>query len=478
MGLAYRIFAVLWTVAVTYDFAVRTMTRDTEPLLVTCAAVLVLLRPSSTIRLVALSLAQLWFALDQAPGRTMVHWYFNALVHLSIVGAWLHLAVKQRTLAVDGGALYEAFRGPAMLIALTALTLAGFSKLNSSYLDPSSSCATVLWLIQVEYLPWLPSQGVFRQFPIWGSIVCELLGPGLLAFRRTRPAGIALLGGFFFFIGINPVNWLYEFAGPTLLCSLLVVGEPAWTSAWRWLSGSPVGTLVRAAGPFRKPLVLTLLLALAWLAVMGDLAEHRLLRRQLARVSWVVGEPLLVGSLLLAVLRQPWFERARLGALLGAGPRWLLAVFALFLASESLPYVGIKHTTTFTMAGNTRFEDGFRNHLVLPEVPDLYWNRGVQVVNSSNDRYLQKQARRRTVMNFLTLASHLHRKPDSQATIRLRGEVETIGRAGDDPRFAEPPPLWRWLKYPPSSTTPEVGCSHRRTLDKIRKKKAKRRNAG
>lgn len=474
-AVAYRVFAVLWAVALLYDGAVRTMTRDPHNLLVTVAALAVLHRPRATWRLALLCGAWVLLVLDTPVRKLMIHWYFDGAVSLAVLLAWVHVAVRDGVRDVQPAAFLAALRPAVMLIGISALTYAGFAKLNTAFLDPELSCGAVLYLIQKEHMPLLPGGDVALLGAIWGTVLCEIGGPLLLLFRRTRPVALVLLGGFFFFIGLNPVNHLYEFAAPVLTCCLLALGEGPIAAAWRRVADGPgrwVGGLLR---PLGAPALVAALAGFAWLAVAGDSKGTRPLRQEFARWTWLIGEPAVIGALLWATIRMPWVEQPRFRVLASGGPRWLLVLPLLFVLHEATPYAGLRHRTTFTMAANLRTVDGFSNHVLVRSAPDLYWNRRVEVLASDNDEYLQKQARRRTIMSFLSFADHMARNPDSHARIAVRGVEEEIPRAADDARFSRRPPLAELLRFRPDGRGERLGCSHRRKLDKLRRSKKKKK---
>lgn len=467
-SVAWRVFAVLWAISLLYDGAVRTMTHDPHQLLVTIAAVAALLKPGAPWRLALAAAAQLLLVADTPPKRMMIHWYFNGAVNVAILLGWLSCALRARSPRVDPAAALRAVRPAAMLVGLSALTFAGFSKINRSFLDPELSCGAVLYLIQAESWSFLPDTEWAKRSAIWGTLLAEIGGPLLLCFRRTRPLALILLGGFFFTIGANPVNHLYEFAGPVLTACLLALGARPTAAAWRAVASSPLRWIPELLRPLRVPLLLAALAGFAWLSIEGDSKGTRPLRQDLARWTWLLGEPALIASLLWATLRTPG---ASLRTLAASGPRWLLLLPLIFVLHEATPYAGMRHRISFTMAGNLRTLDGYGNHLLIRQVPDLYWNRRVEIVGSDNDDWLKKHARRRSIMTFFSFADHMARHPDSEARILIRGEPESIPRAGDDPRFARRPPLAEWFRFRPDGRGSRLDCSHRRKLDTLRKAK-------
>lgn len=363
---AAHVFVVCWAITLLYDVAVRWMVRDVATVAVSGAALAVLLRPSSGPRLALLLLAQLGLVASRLPGRLLVHWTFEALI-----GAILLLGLASAWRRGVGHSSAEAVRTvarPLRLFAACALLLAGVAKLNTSFLDVNRSCASALVAFQIEVLPGSLRDGLLlRRLAIAGTLLCEIGGPVLLLTRRFRPVGAILVTSILFGIGINPGNELFEFTA--------AIGTPLLLFASVGTLEFIADTVARGATAVRTVLVpqrlrrLTpwlLLLALAGLGWLGDTHEWRPWRRQLLRVTWDLGVPLLA-VLLIAKRRGRQSAAADSGALLqGRPPRVAWALLAAFLLWEMQPYVGRVQRPNFTMASGFESSGEATNHLTTP----------------------------------------------------------------------------------------------------------------
>jgi len=353
------VFVVCWSIALLFDVAVRWMARDVATVALSCAAMAVLLRPSSGRRLAVMLIAQLALVCSRLPDRLLVHWYFEALVGVVVL---VGVASAHARGSTGSAAAVKVVASPLRAIAVAALLLAGVAKLNTSFLDVNRSCASALVAHQLAVIPGSLRDGLaLRWFAIGGTLVCEILGPLLLVWARTRWVGAVLVSGVLYGIGVNPGNELFEFTaaiGSPLLLFMSVGTLDGIASEWR-----RAGRRVRATmAPERlqrlvPAMVIAVLVAVAW---VGDGHEWRPWRRQLCRLVWDFGVPLLLA---LAVVRRGRGSRA---VLRSRAPRFAWVVLALFLLWEAQPYGGRFHRPNFTMASGFRVAEGRTNHLVTP----------------------------------------------------------------------------------------------------------------
>ncbi|GEM_PF-3384230 len=429
-------FASLWAVCVLYSFMVRSMADRLDALLVVAAVGIVLARPSSSVRVLLLAVAQVAFVAIQLDRRhPLGHQYFVATVHLVYIGAWVACAARDRRVPGPSAVLL-AFAPSARVVVLLALFAAGFGKLNAAFVDPSASCGVALYLHQREVAPMLMPDAAWAR---WTAIVLPILGELgvalMLPFRRLRRPGLLLLFVFFFFVGVNPVNHLYEFAGPVVVTALLFVPLG--------LEPSPPARLQALGEPARLVGIAVGLGLLAWL---GDTEAGHPWRLGLGRASWVVGLPLVAAWVLLRP--AAWREAEEAAPRRGSGPRALLLIPLLFLLNETLPYLGFERPPSFTMASMVSVKRGAENHLLLTAVPPLDGNRVVHVRESS-DRWLSKLAGQNRPIVFLRLRDHLAQHPEASVRFEVDGRTHHVERAGDDPRFVRRPLLAHVVKPRP-----------------------------
>ncbi len=429
--LRYRVFAVLWAICLLFDLSNRGTIDTPAQAAATLGALWVLLRPRSTAAL-GLTCAAYVVNIATHPGADFlfVHWCFDALVCTVVVVAWVDRAIRAGRPWVDGAALLGALSPAARALVWIAIGAAGFAKLNEAFLDPALSCGSALYLAQARapgFRAVLPDATWARRFAIGLTLAAELGVPLAVLSRRARPVAIGLATIFFALLSINPINHLYEFACPMLALLFLFTADPiplavAARIGRHGVAWSRAGRVAAAAW-------------VIWIVASGAGEPAWLARAASCRVLLGVGLPALLAAYLWHL--PPHTERHTARALLGGGAAvaWL-APLAL-LANEASPYLGFPHQPSFTMASDLRTLHGASNHLLI-HPPSLPGNATVEIV-SSNDRFLRAIAREDARTGWYTLRWVLSRHPHVRARLRVDGgPVETIERAGDDARFAEP----------------------------------------
>lgn len=242
---------------------------------------------------------------------------------------------------------------------------AGFHKLNSAFIDPSSSCATAFLseFLRVYQLQWVPRPDAAMTAVPWVIIVWELLGGVLLLFRRTQlpmlvfswsmHAGLSMLVffdfssmAFAFFAAFVPASYWRAWTdhrsarlGPVALDRLglyllLTIG-----------AGVGAGIMILITG------------SLSWYDRVQGLA----LNAGFAVLVWPI-----VRTLLGRGGVRDW---SGVPAWTASAPAWgaVLPVFLLLWASQ--PYLGLRTTGAFTMFSNLITEGPRSNHLLLGSNP-------------------------------------------------------------------------------------------------------------
>lgn len=309
------------------------------------------------------------------------------------------------------------------MATLVTLGFAGFHKLNHDFLDPATSCATLLGerLVERWSLPGAPG-------PV-GVLLAEALAPVLLVlYPRLGALWLLALAA-----GLGHVG---PYAFNALLAALsLAFLPPAAAEAWRarspwWLLGWLVG--VAAAGLASAHLHIDTPDFLWW--------------------PYLLFEAVLVGVTLLVILSRGTGEswgrpRRRTHPWLpgGAALRWLCISATLVLTFQGLaPYLGLRYRLAFAMLSNLRVDDARWNSLVVPSWVRVRDDRHVHVlavtgldgkpINLSSARvrllrpgvYSPQEFRRRLVETRL-------RRVQGDLLVRHRGELREFHRFTIDP---------------------------------------------
>jgi hypothetical protein len=236
---------------------------------------------------------------------------------------------------------------------VVAYGFAAFAKLNTAFLDPEVSCATLLlgslrtaWMGDASLSPTTAGGAIGL------TLLIELSVPLLLISRRTRVIGIVLATLFHGALALDPARHFYDFSAVVLVgvvCFLPSGAMQHWSEVYlrpRALAAAVRGALVVVS------VVLTVLLGLQ-------------------RVSFV--EVWLVALLLLAALSSSvtwtaiWWRADHSASPVSApGLRILTAIpVAIALVVGASPYLELRNVTAWNMYSNLRTADGDTNHLLL-----------------------------------------------------------------------------------------------------------------
>ena len=482
------LFFRVWAFVVFCDRAVRgTSDAGWSVAIVVCAALL-MLRPGSVTRIALLSAVHLAWYLRGYAERADIHWHIAGMMHLTcllaIGAAWLRVQRPPRL-----SDLHPAVAPVARWLFAIGLMSAGFAKLNNGFFNPEVSCAVALLEFQRTNFPfWLiPNVPITQWVAMVSTVLAELGAPLLLLFRPTRTAGYAVALGLCLVIGLNPVAYLFEFAGEFLAMSIFFA-SPARIAAG-------LDALAPVRGLLAQGLLAQGLLAQGLLAPL-----RRIARFSAGGSAYLLGRPVrglavgLLGLLGLGVLVFGWgsfdFRIVRLevcravyvvglglyAVVLGIGtvmvrarePRlqvlptpWFVAVVPLiFLGGEVCTYIGLKHIPTMTMAANNATSTAWSNHLLVNPVPAFEFNRVVRIKQSSDKRLKAGQE-----MVWLRFSDWIARHP--RATVDyvvagVPGHAEgALEGSRADARFVRS--IWPGLLRLDSQVFPRRSpdCSHR-----------------
>ncbi len=285
-----------------------------------------------------------------------------------------------------------------------------FHKINSSFIDPASSCAMALWVQMPGWLNWL--QGPLIQYSaIYGTFLIESLLVVLLFVPRLRHIGIACGMVFHLLLALSgyamyaPFSFLSVFLHLCFLspeASRRVIHSREWGAFERFLR-RPAGLSV-----------LAMLLAMAYLGAWSG---------RYADVTYVC--LVAIAPLLYCVLRYGRDANVALAAQFFVSPRrWLFLVVVLFFFNCITPYLGLKTAQSMNMFANLRLEAGQSNHLLIRGVgPFSYLDDVVEVVESSGSSRFDYVRREGLGLVYYSLLDELERRPGARVSFNRNGEL-------------------------------------------------------
>jgi len=345
--------AIVFSITASPDWfaALVTQPANLSPIHVALPALafLVVLRPSTPWLLgllAATQLAHVADALPQVPNHRLV----LAFVDLALLAALLR--------PPRGGDVVDGLMPPVRVIAVSLYGFAFFAKLNTDFLDPSSSCAAQFYGNVVTWWPMLPDGPAVRAAAVFGTLVVEGALAVTLCVRRARP--VAVLGGllFHFLLALDATKVFLNFSAVMFVCLASFLPRPFWDELGEVLERRPALRVALGTG--------LLAIALSGLLAAADWPARSPVYVWVRQVVWSVYALSFIGY----VFRWSVWSYRPERPLPWPGPA-AIVVIALVWLNGSSPYLGLKTRTTFDMYSNLRLEADRSNHLIVPRSADL-----------------------------------------------------------------------------------------------------------
>lgn len=302
-------------------------------------------------------------------------------------------------------------------ILLGFYSFAAFAKLNTGFLDPSTSCG-VFYANQslASYgLPTFPDDSLLATLSIAGPVMTELSVPVLLAFGRTRRIGVLLALGFHTIISLDFDQHFYDFTAALVMLLCLFLPESTLS-----------GLEARAA---RYSRVRTLAVVASVIVVVASLLPPSVpaivIVRLLAFGVWV---PFAVW-LIMRVARDGISPSPLPLRLVGAGA-WLIV--GAVVANGLTPYLEVKTATGFNMYANLVTVAGVTNHVIVPRTAHLSQVQDdLLLVVDTKDPDLMQYSKDGYLIPERNLRDYLARHPSVSVLVRdENGERTLDGRDG------------------------------------------------
>ena len=452
------IFALHWAAVLVHQADEGRFATVGLDVVLNVAAIAVLVRPTSLVRLGALCAVQLLGAAIAFPYVTN-HLLLMTAVDGMILCALVVRFSAPRDASDDARAgVVAAIAPPARAALVLVYAFGAFAKLNADFLDPDLSCAPALLGRIRGLLPALPMPG--ERTAIWATVGVEVALPLLLLGRRTWRAGIALGGALHLLLALAG---LFEFAAVGLaLYTLYLPADLALrVPLARTLPSTRRGGSLVVIGvaatvcyalmhSWRLEAVARVLPALAASSPSG----------RLAGLLWLPLGAGSLGALVRLVQARPDAHASPRGGP-AAAAAW--AVTLLVALNGLAPYVGLKTEASYTMFSNLRTEGGLWNHLILPVDVRIFalQNDLVRPLDAS-DAWLRARARAGERLVFLGFHHYASRRPELRVRYERAGEVREVERVALDPLLSRPVPylLRKLLWFKPVPSDGRNACQH------------------
>lgn len=374
------------------------------------AGLWLMFKPSSVGRFmfaVVLSLADSWIAMPVRSNSTML----TFLTVLFIIIAFAGLVWKHRSVKLDGGEIFDRFAPGGRLALLTMYFFGIFQKINHGFLDPETSCATLM-MTHFTYLPLsFTTHPVVQHIAIHGTFAVEGLILILLIKPSWRYAGVIIGLAFHLMLSLNDFQYFQPFTMMAFLLHFLFLDRDV-LNRWR---ASTLGVFFTSNAKWRTGIV-TL-----WASGWGIFV-----------LSWQMGWGISpYWSWLPFALFILWFvvsfgrpKKLETDHHFFLSQNWLITILAtVFFIQCFSPYVGFKTQQTVNMFSSLRTEGGISNHLIFQKpIPLFNYQNDLVTILDSNDPWLLKIRDTGNEMVALDFFNYLARNPVVMAKYVHKGQ--------------------------------------------------------
>lgn len=325
----------------------------------------------------------------------------------------------------------------APLVRVPYLLLFGFaifSKLNSDFLDPASSCASVFAtrILETYHLDALtfgvlsPEQTWIGFAAIYLTLAFEIAIPCLLIFQRTRATGIAVALVFHFLMGLVPILGISSFSSLSFALLLFFFPQSALLALHQNLHKTArlLGSSPRRRRISKATIILAILLTIV--------IQHRYFHPSalFANCIWAaLSLPLL--WILFAALRKRSAEKPgalSISSFLIPKPRILALLNLPALLLGILPYFALQTQGSFTMFSNLRLLGDRPNHFLANPTPSPNTPKLVKILGT-NHPALSAYPDSNTLITDHELRRKVgHTENDFYILCEYDGDVSLIGR--------------------------------------------------
>ncbi|MDQ8186039.1 HTTM domain-containing protein [Pelagicoccus sp. SDUM812002] len=394
-----------------------------EGLAYSLATIALLARPSSKSRFVAFlgaTLVLLALHYVQLSNHLVLELWISLAI-LAILGFKIR-QIKARTCSI--GQLY-AIIGPVVRIQYLLLyVFAALSKLNSDFLRPEVSCASLFAnkVIESFNLP-IPITDLTGLISIYLTLAAEIAIPVLLSLKRTRNIGVLVALIFHFTMGLIPILGISSFSALSFTILLFFLPEESFAHVDQVLKKLRETVPAFHVDPaLRMPIIALILVALT-------LVQRHFLHPSpiLANAVWLaIYAPLtwIVFNSMLKARTTPQDGGTRL---FPRPAKYLVLATPVFVVGL-LPYFGLQTQGSFTMFSNLRLLGDNPNHLLATSELRLSTPQFVRIIGTNHP-----ELRSYPDSHFL-IADHELRRKAARATgdfyilCDYQGEIQLIGR--------------------------------------------------
>ena len=406
------------------------------------AAVAVIHRPASVGRLLSLAAVQI---LDVAYHLPFVpnHWLLTGILSLAILIAAAVVSLEAGLTAVQLGALYQTLSPSVRTSAAIFYFFTFFHKLNTDFLNPSTSCV-VRFLDQTLGplgLSALPGAG---QVVILGTLTAELgLAVGL-ALPRWQKAACGGGAGFHMLVALDAPHIFYNFSA-VMFAVLWVCVPPSAASAWTARQAAGI------CGRFHFLGIYALIVGLCWWFPdqAGRLGAFGFNGLWFGFAITLLSRAGILGRRNLFLFARASRRSSALPCPVALvdrsqGRRYagvLLLLPALVLLNGLSPYLGLKTRAAWQMYSNLNLSPYDSNHYLIPYSLDLggFMTDAVRLTATTDPTLESQYMRTGKLITWHELRRYVAQHPDIWLAYTRTGRPpKAFGPAEDDAALKAP----------------------------------------
>lgn len=437
------LFSWLWALAVVLHLlyltnsyaAFSSFTADhVVHLLLAVAAVALLVRPQSLALLAVVCVLTPVTAWFEAP-RLGNHWLLASLVALALLAAMALGAVLRPRDVADR--LRDDGLPSARLIFLIVYGFCAFAKFNTSFINPTVSCANVYVdeVLRSLGLSQFSSVGdsTWMYLVPWAVMAIETSVVVLLVISRTRVLGVILALVFHGLIAFDTAHAFSDFSSVIAALAILFLPDEFFRSVAPRIRSTVVrvGTWIVAA--VSGSLIVWQSTDTRYLSgeLIGDLRDW---------MWWIVWA-------LAAIAVLAWSIRARTirsDVALLPHDRWMVMWPAFAFLIGCGPYLELRVGTSWNMYANLQTANGSSNSFIIPATAKLtdYQSDTVRIL-ASDDGGLRQYVDTAYELPFINLQAYTSTHPDTSVTYERGGVTTSVEHTRNDPVLGTELPWWQ-----------------------------------
>ncbi|MES2874036.1 MAG: hypothetical protein V4708_09960 [Bacteroidota bacterium] len=421
----FKIFTVLWSVATLFHMAYAGVFEEKlNYALLTLAALYVIFKPGNVKGFFILMLLQLYDVFFLLP-EVNNHWLFTAFVNLTIIQALIYQLIKQKSFYIDRSRWFELFAPILRFEVLILYFFAVFHKLNSDFLDPQVSCASVLLEAQNKF-NW-PIRSELFALAGYFTLVIETIIPLLLCFKKTRKSGILIGVLFHSVLAYSSYNGYFDFSSMMFALYFLFADRPlSFFIAQKYSQLKSVQLFESFSFTKLAVTFFTIVVSLGFLhflvRLFPEFPDFNLY------IFWLTYNLVFLYLFVKYYMMKPESESTRYFSTPAIA--FLIMPIMVFINGMS-PYLGLKTESSYSMFSNLRTEGGVSNHYLIPANYQIFnFQKEYVELISSSDAFLQKAANEKSRMVLFHFHRYLLAKKPAKVEYLLNGKKEVYVASG------------------------------------------------